>query len=1026
MSASSWTEPAFVYYSTIPPLNFAMTYVQNALARVRPYAAILSDDPDQGPIALTDETAPDGLDPDLADQLIQRLAPFPGYMGDNALKLDISGETFCGLMPDDDSLTGETCRVFSNKEIIATGDGWRIKQAPDDNYGELVQPGTPFWRIWRPDPEYSVLPYSYMIALNGACETYLTGMRLLKSLFLSRLATTGKLLVIADEFSLESAANDFLTGTEDAGDGEAGSDPFFDDFMAMGAAAILDPESANAVMNPVIRGPLDLVKNGISVIDISRTMEDAMMKLRQELREEIATGVDLPRELILGLGATNHWNAEEIKQQAWLNHLEPRAYAILSATTTAYYRPALLANGVDPDIVRRSVIWYDPTWFLGEPDRAESADYAYDNYLISGDAWRDAKNFSADDAPTEDEIDYRVLIKQREQVRTTLRDQGIEEPPTVEPPDTPQPPASAPGNSSVDVPDQPDVTGPETVPQPKQNKPQAAPAGTSAAQATTRTLATNDGDDPPTGVMVALMLPAPEATILAGLMGEDPEETHVTLALLGDAADLTPEQQTALGQIVSYVAGTTAPIDGMTLPGIYEFGQSNDERAVVIKPYLPGVHALHEQIILQCQKVGLPVRTNFANENYVPHITLGYIQPGDAIPNIEVPSIPLHFAAVTVRVASEETSYPFGGTPSKTPRPAAILAASNYVPRSTSVQSSPTPQNGRSLDGLGNRLVAIERDLRTRLLQATDSTVGRALERAGVKVKNKLHSRAAGQTGRAFLAQVQDCAAQDIPSIIGRTAVESFGFNDQELLTGALGDLEARYHTLVKRAQHAALAAVAASVAVKATKTTPANPAPDYDALEEQAAPNRNAGWEILAAGLAGLAAASLYNPHPSEPDVGEYDGTSLVPPGLIRAALDAAGGAQMGSTQQTIRGVEIPSSASPVASQEQVLGSGATGGPSMLDAFNAQMGITADGYVWVYGDSPRKEFPPHSDLDGVPFSSWEDDALSNTSGWPDNPYFFPSDHSGCECSVSIQFVQADETTAFEPGLGVDLPEGEA
>lgn len=843
MSASAWTEPSWVFHSSIPPLNFAQTYVQNSLARVRPYPAMLSDDPDEGPVALSDETAPDGLDPDLADQLIQRIAPFPDYMGQCALKLDVAGELWVGLIPDDDSTTGETCRVFSNKEIIATGDGWRIKEAPDDNYGILLPDGTPFWRIWTPDPEWNSLPYSYMIALNGACETYLTGMRLLKSLFLSRLATTGKILAIADEFSLESASNDFTTGTEDAGDGEAGSDPFFDDFMAAGAEAILDPESAAAVMNLVIRGPKDLIKNGISVIDISRTMEDAMMKLRQELREEIATGVDLPRELILGLGATNHWNAEEIKQQAWLNHLEPRAYAILSATTTAYYRPALLANGVDPDIVRRSVIWYDPTWFLGEPDRAESADYAYDNYLISGDAWRDAKNFSADDAPTEDEIDYRVLIKQREQVRTTLRDQGIEEPPTVEPPDTPQPPASAPGNSSVDVPDQPDVTGPETVPQPKQNKPQAAPPGASS-----------------------------------NAIGAD--EIHTA--------------------------------DG----------------------------------------------------------------------------------ARYVRISPD-------------------------VPRATSVR---TPQNGRSLDGLGNRLVAIERDLRTRLLQTADSTVGRALERAGVKVKNKLHSRAAGQTGRAFLAQVQDCAAQDIPSIIGRTAVESFGFNDQELLTGALGDLEARYHQLVKRAQHAALAAVAASVAVKAN----AGPAPDYDALEEQAAPNRDAGWEILAAGLAGLAAASLYNPHPSEPDVGEYDGTSLVPPGLIRAALDAAGGAQMGSTQQTVRGVEIPSSASPVASQEQVLGSGATGGPSMLDAFNAQMGITADGYVWVYGDSPRKEFPPHSDLDGVPFSSWEDDALSNTSGWPDNSYFFPSDHSGCECSVSIQFVQADETTAFEPGLGVDLPEGEA
>ena len=109
----------------------------------------------------------------------------------------------------------------------------------------------------------------------------------------------------------------------------------------------------------------------------------------------------------------------------------------------------------------------------------------------------------------------------------------------------------------------------------------------------------------------------------------------------------------------------------------------------------------------------------------------------------------------------------------------------------------------------------------------------------------------------------------------------------------------------------------------------------------------------LVGAGLAGLAANLLYNPHPDQPTQGEYDGTALVPMGLVRAALDRAGGAQPGPSTD-VRGAEVPIPAATVASDAAPSG-GATMGPTMLAAFKDQLCITDDGWTWQHGDTDRE-----------------------------------------------------------------------
>jgi hypothetical protein len=54
-------------------------------------------------------------------------------------------------------------------------------------------------------------------------------------------------------------------------------------------------------------------------------------------------------------------------------------------------------------------------------------------------------------------------------------------------------------------------------------------------------------------------------------------------------------------------------------------------------------------------------------------------------------------------------------------------------------------------------------------------------------------------------------------------------------------------------------------------------------------------------------------------------------------------------------------------------------------------------GYTWQTGMTLRP-FPPHADLDGVEFATFDDPVLANDGDFPDISSFLPGDHSGCAC----------------------------
>jgi len=490
-----WQLQAYFFTEEIPEVGFANDYTRDSMSRVGLVPAVLPDDPSERPVPLDDDTTPDGLDRDLCAQILSRLEPFPDLMGRIAAELDTAGECHVLLYEDEDDVDGECCRVLSVEELTTRDRLWVVKDEEEDTNGRVIveaQGGAPYgagpgaspyeprdseraplrmspgglFRIWQPDRRWRNRPDAPMRRLLGVCDELLLLTQLVQGIARSRIAMTGRILAIADEFSLDSASPG---PTEDAGDGAARDDPFIEDLMVAATAAMTDPTSAAAALPLIIRGRHDLLRDGIISIDLDRKIDEMTLALRREAIERIANGVNLPREVVLGIGATNHWNAEEIRNQAWKVHLEPRAMTIAAAITEAFYRPQLLAEGVDPEIVRRCVVGYDPTWFVGTPDLAESANEALDRFAISWEAYRRATGWDPDDAPDEDEVKLRLWIEQQKKVTERVALEGV----TGEVEGTPSGPGTQPIEEATPV----EETAPEKVPgTPQKTAPAPAPA----------------------------------------------------------------------------------------------------------------------------------------------------------------------------------------------------------------------------------------------------------------------------------------------------------------------------------------------------------------------------------------------------------------------------------------------------------------------------------------------------------------------------------------------------------------------
>jgi hypothetical protein len=297
--------------------------------------------------------------------------------------------------------------------------------------------------------------------------------------------------------------------------------------------------------------------------------------------------------------------------------------------------------------------------------------------------------------------------------------------------------------------------------------------------------------------------------------------------------------------------------------------------------------------------------------------------------------------------------------------------------RSPLLAAAATEQSRR----LSRRLTQIERTLRERITVAADAALARALERAGNR------ARAAAQRDTTARETVTGQAPERVLASLSRPVVAALGLQEQQLLADAFARLREQYTEWTLTAAEEAI-----DTAVQLAGLDRADPQVQrYIAgLRDRFADNVDASWPTLETGLNDLAAERLYNPNPSVPEIGEIP-AGQVHPGLIREALALAGGLLSDANGRP-----------PL--------SGLTSG-QLLDGFLRDAGCEIAEYEWGYGISARP-FIPHSNLDGLVFAGFDDEALSTagTGGEWVGGSFAPGDHLGCHCDYIPIYTDGRDT----------------
>jgi hypothetical protein len=404
----NWQYVAWTYRRGLGELRYAAAYLGNSSMRMRYFPAAYAAG-EQTPIPAEDAGVPQDL-VDMAHALMARLAS-GGPLAMAALQkkltenFEIAGE--CFLVGEIDALTQiESWNIRSVSEMQFTRDGKvGVRDSPGSNNDvRWLDPASFVSRLWWPDPEWSMKADSPVRAVLDVCEELLLLGRDVRATARSRIANNGVLL-LPDSMSVAQMSNSNTSDVED--------DPFLSALAEAMTTAMTDEGSAAAVSPLLLRGP-EAALAAVRHVTFDRQVHAGNIEARQELISRLATGLDLPSEVLTGKADLNHWTAWQVDDDAFRHHIEPMVIVQVDALTVGYLWPMLDAcNSWTPEQVRQVLIWYDPTELVTHPDRTQDALQLWDRIALSDEALRRITGFSENDKPGSQEILFRMATHVR-------------------------------------------------------------------------------------------------------------------------------------------------------------------------------------------------------------------------------------------------------------------------------------------------------------------------------------------------------------------------------------------------------------------------------------------------------------------------------------------------------------------------------------------------------------------------------------------------------------------------------------
>lgn len=947
-----WQNTAWDYRDEVPELRFAGDFITNALGRLRVYPA--ENRPrGQEPVPLADATIPGEITKaphitpqtrDAAKAAIDRLdldrhgSSLLARMGEN---LEFAGECYLLGEPGDE---GEQWTIRSVSEVQITQGGARLVEPGQGPVAsrELRDAECELLRLWNPHPRYYDWPDAAVAALLGTLEGMVLLARRGRAHDRSRISS-GKAFYLPWEFSLTRAG--------DASDVDEDDDPAMTAIAEAMMAPIRDESDPSAVVPMVIRGPAMLqdrpAADVLGTVDLHGEDPAGLDERYEALVQRLARGINLPPEIIKGVGDTNHWNGAMVDAAMVKQHVEPRAERMMDALTAAYLRPALKAMGVPAEQRARVCLWFDSSELVQNPNREQAAKDAHAAGVISDEAFRETLGFTEEHKPDNLEMLRRAVDRERlspASVPILTKILGGRMP-------TEQDMAKILGEfTQSGQPRLIDATPTSPGGTPKQAGPPDTPGGVRTAPAPP----SGDGPGATTAAATKRKGPRddPSGPSVAGVALMAADTGRVLMLQRGLDDDTDPAAGTWEFPGGHIEDGDETSLHGGMREWAEEVGQPFPAGGAVVHTWTSpdGVYQGHVVVIESEQALDLAAERTVTNADDDYSEQAAWWDPDHAAKN---PALRRECR--------------------KTPWSALKRAVKTFR---SPVTAAAAGQSGRYRvdEAACRRLAAIDRALTDRLVAHAEATVGRAVEKAA----NRIRGRAQKDP---VLAAAFPKGADPVAIVAEAGRAVQGDLSDAQALEGALDDYAQRWETETEHAATQTAAVVAGMVGQQAAAGL-------VDRLIEGA----RRAWQWLRPRLERHITRVLYRDTDGPADI------DPVPTSLVRGALTLAGGQPETSPGIDDDGAPVIAPGQPVEPHS---------GPATGDTTAATIhdgGGEKLGWIWgYYGIARKAPFLPHQRLDGQRFEGFDDPGLAaGKNAYWIGPAYHPGDHDGCLCSIEM------------------------
>lgn len=205
----------------------------------------------------------------------------------------------------------------------------------------------------------------------------------------SRLAGAGLLLVPNNVGT--------VTPGQSAGVNPPEGNPLMRSLIRTAQASLRSPTDVSRHMPVIINGHHEAL-NAVRHLSLQTPFDERVDSLRTSAVRRIAIGLDMPPEVLSGMGDLNHWTAWQVEASGQRVNIEPTLNFVCRELTTKFLRPALASMGLadaDDFMVR-----FDDAGAQSEANKGDLALAAYELGVISAEATRTALGYGSSDAPT--------------------------------------------------------------------------------------------------------------------------------------------------------------------------------------------------------------------------------------------------------------------------------------------------------------------------------------------------------------------------------------------------------------------------------------------------------------------------------------------------------------------------------------------------------------------------------------------------------------------------------------------------